>query len=77
MEICQDSLSNSERPSFCGIGKEASLVDNRLKIFEKRRVGINSFMSIPQGKRITDGIPHGSGPGDLLSNTSLQNLPRE
>ena len=77
MEIHQDSLSNSERPRFRGIGKERSVVDKWFKNFEKPRVGINSFMSIPQGKRITDGTPHGSGPGDLLYNTSLQNLTRE
>lgn len=77
MEIHQYSLSNSERVRFHGIGKETSVVDNWFKNFEKPKIGINSFMSIPQGKRITDGIPHGSGPGDLLFNTSLQNLTRE
>lgn len=73
----QDSLSNSETHRFGGIGKETSVADNRFKNFEKPRVGINSFTSVTQGKRITDGIPHGSGPGDLLFNTSLQNLTRE
>lgn len=77
MGIHQDHLLDSEQPWFHGIGKQTSAVDNWLKKVEKPRGGINSFMSIPQGKRITDGIPHGLEPGDLLFNTSLQNLTRE